>query len=97
MKEKPVKRDHMPWWERGDKVVFVNWRLVDSSNVEAIGWPISGEPLMLVRYKSGHTYGYIGVSRQRAVAAAYYPSVGHYINARVKGHFEPVKFNGVAA
>lgn len=72
--------------------ILVNSRIVDSSNVEAIAWPTTGEPLMIVKYKgSDMLYGYIGVSRQRAVAAAYAKSTGVYINSRIKGHFEIVK------
>jgi KTSC domain len=71
--------------------VFVNARIVESSNVESIAWPTSGEPLLIVRYKHGGVYGYIGVSRQRAVAAAYSPSVGRYIARRIKGKFKPVR------
>ena len=73
------------------RLVRVNARICDSSNVESIAWPTSGEPLMLVRYKSGGTYGYLGVSRQRAVAAAYAVSTGRYINSRIKRHFKAVK------
>jgi hypothetical protein len=73
------------------KDVFVNSRIIDSSNVESIAWPVDGEPLMIVKYKnSERLYGYIGVSRQRAVAAAYYRSTGEYINRRIKGHFQAV-------
>jgi len=46
---------------------------------------------MIVTYKSGAVYGYLGVSRQRAVAAAYSRSTGKYINRRIKGRFKPVK------
>lgn len=71
--------------------VFVNSRIIDSSNVESIAWPVSGEPLMIVKYKGNEKlYGYIGVSRQRAVAAANAKSTGAYINHRIKGHFKPV-------
>jgi hypothetical protein len=72
--------------------VFVNWRLIDgSTNVHEIGWPASGEPLMLVRYMSGKTYGYIGASRQLAVAAANAKSVGKFINKRVKPKYKAVE------
>jgi KTSC domain len=73
--------------------VFVNVRIVDSSNVESIAWPVTGEPLMIVRYKHGGVYGYLGVSRQRCVAAAYSPSVGQYIASKIKGKFKPVKLS----
>lgn len=86
-KQSGIFIEKKPW--RRD--VPVNSRIIDSSNVESIAWPRSGEPLMIVRYKSGKLYGYLGVSRQRAVAAAYHPSTGRYINQRIKGHFEAVK------
>lgn len=56
-----------------------------SSNVSAVGWNRSG---MLVRFQSGALYRYRGVSRQRAVAMVYAPSVGSYLNRRIKGHFD---------
>lgn len=70
-----------------------NFRVVDSSNVDRIGWPVTGEPLMLVHYHHGGEYGYIGVSRQRAVAAAHAESVGQYIHEKIKGHYKPVKLS----
>lgn len=66
--------------------VSVNYRIVDSSNVRRIGWDRARN--MYVIYKSGKLYVYMDVSRQRAVAAAYAKSVGHYINERVKGKFQ---------
>jgi hypothetical protein len=69
-----------------------NVRWVNSSNVEWVGWPASdGEPLMLVKYSHDGIYGYVGVTRQRAVAAAHYPSTGEYINRIIKPVFDVVK------
>ena len=69
----------------------LNIRVIDSSNVEWVGWPSSGTPLMIVKYiKNEKLYGYIGVTRQRAVAAAYADSTGSYINKRIKGSYRPV-------
>lgn len=79
----------------GTEFVSVNSRIIDSSNVESVAWPRSGEPLMIVRYRSGKMYGYLGVSRQRAVAAAYYFSTGIYINERIKGKFKPVEISQI--
>lgn len=62
-----------------------------SSNVEWLGWPVTGEPTMVVQFKSGDRYAYLGVTRQRAVAMAYAPSVGSYLNKRVKPHFTVVR------
>jgi hypothetical protein len=67
-------------------------RIVQSSNVESVAWPATGEPLMIVKYIGNpKLYGYIGVSRQRAVAAAHAASTGAYINSRIKGKYEPVQ------
>jgi hypothetical protein len=73
---------------------MVRGKYVTSSNVEWVAWPKSGEPLMLVKFKSGSVYGYVGVSRQRAVAAARAPSVGQYINKVIKPNFKAVKVRG---
>jgi hypothetical protein len=88
----PVKQklDGMIVEEKNGEVV-VNLRTVKSSNVESVAWPTSGEPLMIVRYRSGFVYGYLGVSRQRAVAAAHAPSTGEYINRAIKPYFKAVK------
>jgi len=78
------------WYQ--DRSFNVRW--VKSSNVDWVGWPETGEPLMLVKYKGDGIYGYIGVSRQRAVAAAVYPSTGEYINRIIKPHYEVVRIAG---
>jgi hypothetical protein len=70
---------------------YIRTRRVESSNIVWVGWPETGEPLMLVRYRSGSIYGYLGVSRQRAVAAANYPSTGEYINQHIKPYYEVVR------
>jgi hypothetical protein len=75
----------------GGIVIELNALVVNSSNVNVIGWPVTGEPTMIVEYASGTRYAYIGVSRQRAVAAAYSKSVGKYIAERIKPNFEVVK------
>lgn len=69
----------------------INWRTVDSSNVRQVGWPSTGESLMVVRFKNGQAYAYLGVTRQRAVAATYSPSVGRYINQKVKPVFPSLR------
>jgi len=46
---------------------------------------------MLVKFQSGDIYGYIGVSRQRVMAAAQAASVGKYINKRIKPFHEAAK------
>lgn len=65
---------------------MITWRKVESSNVAAVGWD-SGGNIMYVRYRNGHVYAYLQVSRQRAVAAILQPSVGSYINRVIKPRF----------
>jgi hypothetical protein len=43
---------------------------------------------MVVAFHDGSVYAFPGVSRQRAVAMVYAPSVGRYLNQRVKPHFQ---------
>jgi hypothetical protein len=76
----------------GGVIFKVRW--VISSNVDWVAWPSKGEPLMLVKFKGDEIYVYIGVSRQRVVAAAHHPSTGEYINQRIKPNFEVVKLSG---
>jgi hypothetical protein len=64
----------------------VRWKPVDSSNVEEVGW--DRHQGMYVTFKSGATYLYHGVTRQRAVACAMAPSVGSYINKVIKPEYE---------
>jgi hypothetical protein len=69
-----------------------NARTVHSSNVEWVGWPYRRpERMMVVEFKDGSRYAYLGVSRQRAVACAMAFSSGIYLNARVKPNFKVVK------
>jgi hypothetical protein len=74
----------------GVQETTVNLRFIEnSSNVYAVGWDDSNN--MFVRFHSGGTYLYYGVSRQRAVATAYAKSVGQYINRKIKPNFEVLK------
>lgn len=77
--------------ERLGGIVHIVTRKIDSGNVEWIGWPKSKEPLMIVQFKGGGRYAYLGVSRQKAVAASWAASTGSYINKRIKPHFKVVK------
>jgi hypothetical protein len=77
----------------------MKWRQVTSSNVAEIGWPSKSDhpygieaPLLLVRFKDGRCYGYLGVSRSRAVyIATRCPSPGTYINHTIKPNFDVVR------
>jgi hypothetical protein len=71
--------------------VKLQGRLIKSSNIDWIGWPVTGEPMLVVQFKGGGRYAYLGVSRQRSVALAHHASSGKYINERIKPHFEVVK------
>lgn len=86
MKPRKMSDIYLP---EGDKQI--RRREVESSNVAWVGWVATGEPLMVVEFKSGERYGYLGATRQRAVACAYSSSVGGYINAKVKNFFKAVK------
>jgi hypothetical protein len=73
-------------------VVSCVTRMIDSSNVRWIGWPEKGsQPLMFVEFKDGSRYVYYGVTRQRAVHAAFAESSGEYLNKRIKGKYEYLK------
>lgn len=72
---------------------LANLRYVHSSNITWVGWPVDGEPLMIVKFHSGDIYGYFPVSRQLAVACANSKSVGKFLNERIKPHFECVKIH----
>jgi hypothetical protein len=84
---------------RGKKpfVVFLNTREVSSSNVDWVGWPCRSErteqpePIMIVQFTGGKQYAYLGVPRQRAVAAALADSTGEYINKKIKPHYDVVR------
>lgn len=84
-------RDH-----KGNEV-DLEVRLVQSSNVEWVGWPKTGEPMMVVSFKHGGRYAYLGASRQQAVALATAitgtnaKSIGTYLNQVIKPRYEAVK------
>ena len=63
----------------------ITWRLVESSNIEAVGWSTNG---LWVEFKTGAIYYYRGVSRQRAVALAHAKSVGRYLNNKIKPEYQ---------
>jgi len=86
-----IIRDH-----KGNEIDF-EIRIVASTNIDWVGWPKSGEPLMVVSFKHGGRYAYLGASRQQAVALAYaaehtkLESVGKYLNRVIKPQYEAVK------
>lgn len=77
--------------QNGNEVMVVI-RQIDSSNIQWIGWPKSGEPIMFVEFTSGARYGYLGVTRQKAVAGTHYPeSVGSWLAKEIKPKYEVVR------
>lgn len=69
------------------------WRKTpDSSNVEAVGWTKSGYGRsMFIRFKGGSVYCYLGVSRQRVVAASRATSVGKYVHKHIIPNFKALR------
>lgn len=70
----------------------IKWRIVDSSNVLAVGWDRYRN--MYIQFKSGAIYKYHDVSRQRAVAVSLQPSVGQFVNHRIIPNFPAIKVVG---
>lgn len=67
---------------------MVKWREADSSNVQWVGWlKVGNMPCVMVVFKSGHSYLYLGMHRQRAVAMLRAKSVGRYFARNVKGKY----------
>lgn len=86
-------KDKLNFFMENGECVTVKGYWVVSTNVSFIGYPETGEPLLLVRYKSGKTYGYLGVPRQKVVSAAHAPSVGEYIARKIKPHYKCTNLN----
>jgi hypothetical protein len=87
-------RQKLDGWTINDSkggVLTLNARVVNSSNIDVIGWPVSGESLMVVQFQDGSRYGYIGVPRQKAVACAYAKSCGKFLNERIKPYYVVAK------
>lgn len=74
-----------------DKVHII-WRPVNSGNVGQVGWPTGKYNLLLVRFTDGRCYGYLGVSRQRAIyMATRCASVGKYLAKVVRPQYQSVR------
>ena len=93
----PLKKDEPKEWDfdvpTPEGPVPIRLRYVDSSNIKWIGWPreVALIPLMFVEYMDGSRYIYFGVTRQRAVAAAYSKSSGHYLAKYIKPYYDVLK------
>lgn len=86
----PSTRSEPRW--RLDTDVYRGYAITDSSNVQWVGWTKDDDPFkMIVVFKSGATYAYSMVSRQRVVACARAKSVGEYINRVIKPGREVIK------
>lgn len=78
-------------------MVEIEMRSVESTNVDWVGWPKTGEPMMVVSFKHGGRYAYLGATRQQAVALANaaentkLESVGAYLNRVIKPKYAAVK------
>lgn len=70
---------------------MTTWRPVNSTNVEAVGWNRDGA---FVRFHSGGTYFYRGVSRQRAVAMTRAKSVGRYFMEKIRDRYDTERVDG---
>lgn len=70
---------------------MITWRKVESTNVDQLGWDSEGG---YVRFHSGGTYLYKGVSRQRMVAMMRAASPGRYFRSKIYPFFEWVKIDG---
>lgn len=83
---------------RKDDRALRGYAVADSSNVLYVGW-LPKAQVMVVWYgkprypESTTVYQYLGVSRQRVVAAALAPSVGTYINREIKPRYMAVKIS----
>lgn len=74
-----------------NRPVKLNIRSTESSNIDWIGWPVSGEPLLVVQFSGGGRYVYLDVTRQKAVACAFSKSSGTYLNKHIKPNHDVVK------
>lgn len=71
----------------------IRWRKTPgSSNVLAVGWTAPGYGTsMFVKFKGGTMYCYLGVSRQRVVAASRAKSVGKYVHEHIIGQYRAMR------
>jgi len=85
----PLDPDKEKEWEytitTPEGPIVVNLRMIQSSNINWVGWPKEGkERLLFVEFQDGARYVYADVSRQKAVALANAESTGKYLNERIK-------------
>jgi hypothetical protein len=94
----PLKKDEPKEWEfdiqTPEGIIPCRIRMILSSNIKWIGWPreiADGTPLMFVEFMDGSRYVYFGVTRQKAVAAAYSESSGSYLAKRIKPKYDVLR------
>lgn len=63
---------------------------VDSSNIESVGYDPK-ESALHVRFKSGNTYKYVGVTHDEMADFANAPSKGKHLNQFIIGKYSGVK------
>ena len=63
---------------------------VNSSNVEAVGYTNNN---LLVKFKNGTMYQYSNVPQDLYESLLKAPSVGSFMNEKIKGWFDYVKVN----
>jgi hypothetical protein len=61
-----------------------------SSTIEAVGYDPKAQTLT-VKFKSGGSYDYAGVSKQAYDGMMSAKSVGSYLHSHIKPHFKPTK------
>lgn len=88
---RPVESSHVATigWPRFDRQLVVDAQVMNHAD----GSPVDFEyKLLLILFKDGTCWGYLGVSRQRAVwMATQCLSVGSYVNRVIKTQFEAVR------
>lgn len=60
-----------------------------STNIEAVGWQGTGmgTGVLRIRFHSGHTWDYEGVTEQEAESLRLSPSPGKYFHSAIKGQY----------
>lgn len=68
---------------------FKGYRIWNSSNVRIVMWDTK-EKCMVIWFKNGGLYRYDDVPYQRVVACALAPSVGKYVQQKIKPNYKKV-------
>jgi hypothetical protein len=68
-------------------IMSIKLTKVESSNIEAVGY-IEDREILVVQFKSGATYQYLGVPYYMYEELLSAESAGKYLNSEVKGCYE---------